>query len=378
MSRLVGVDIGSTAVRVVEVQGVDADGFALVSRIGICQLESGAVVVGRVRSARDVSVALVRALKEAGVSRQGFVLGLTSPEVALTTMVFPTSVRAAERDGAVRSMGRSVAATFGLESSVLATYLAGTTPTSDGLTMSTVGVAAALDEDIEALKSVCELSRCSPRSIDLTGAALLRALTRVNQFGTEVGTIVDIGATKVTVATRQGMYLRSLRTTAGAGDDITRAVAGVSRESFEDAEQQKLSMKLPRDTALGYTRRGSAYGLDDEAQLDDTRSLSPAEIALSAAADLLVAVIAQSIEADAANFASMTQGVTLCGGTALLRGLKDRLQQRLGVPVSIARPWAEIERSKRNAPYFKDGKTDPRLLLTLSSAIGLALWKEPG
>jgi type IV pilus assembly protein PilM len=377
MSRLVGVDIGSTAVRVAEVQGVDADGFALVSRMGVCPLPVGAVAAGRVRSPREVSVALVRALREAGVSRQGFVLGLASPEVALTTMVFPSSVRAAERDGAVRSMGRSISATFSLESSVLATYLAGTTPSADGLTMSTVGVAAALDEDIAALKNVCELARCSPRSIDLTGAALLRALTRVNPLATEVGTIVDIGATKVTVATRQGMYLRSLRTTAGAGDDITRAIAGVSRDSFESAEQQKLTMRLPRDRVAGYDRRATSYGLDDESQHEEARSWTPVELSFSASADLLVDAIAQSVEADAANFASMTQGVTICGGTALLRGLKDRLQQRLGVPVSIARPWAEIERSKRNAPYFKEGKPDPRLLLTMSAAIGLALWKEP-
>jgi Tfp pilus assembly PilM family ATPase len=72
----------------------------------------------------------------------------------------------------------------------------------------------------------------------------------------------------------------------------------------------------------------------------------------------------------------MSQRVTLTGGTVLLNGFKGRLQQRLGIPVSTGRPWADIERSRRNAPYFKDGKIDPRFLVVLSSATGLALWKE--
>jgi Tfp pilus assembly PilM family ATPase len=102
----------------------------------------------------------------------------------------------------------------------------------------------------------------------------------------------------------------------------------------------------------------------------------PVDAALSVSVDMLVDAIAQSVEDDAANFGSMSQGVSLSGGTALLQGFKTRLQSRLGVPVSIGRPWAEIERSRRNAPFFKDGKVDPRLLVVLSPAIGLALWKE--
>lgn len=372
MSKLVGVDIGTTTVRVVELAGVDADGFALISKVGLAPLPAGAVIGGRIRSARDVSVGLVRALKSAGVSRQGFVLGLASPEVALTTMVFPSTVRASEREGAIRAMGRPLGATFGLENSSIATYLAGSTNTQDGVTMSTVGVAAAMKEDVDLLQAVCDLARCSPLAIDLSGAALLRSLTRVNPSAGEVGTIVDVGASKVMVATRQGMYLRSLRTTVGAGDEVTRAIASANRSAFEDAEQAKYSMRLTSASA----ELSQGYGFEDDPLAQVSRR-SPAEIAFSASVDMLVDAIAQSVEADASNFNSMSQGVNICGGTALLRGFKDRLQQRLGIPVAIARPWAEIERSRRNAEFFIDGRPDPRLLLTLSTAVGLALWKEP-
>jgi Tfp pilus assembly PilM family ATPase len=370
MSKMVGVDIGATSVRAVEVTGVDAEGYALVSRVGIAPLTRGAVVAGRIRSPKDVSVALVRALRAAGLQRQGFVLGMTSPDVALTTMMFPSTVRAAEREGAIRAMGRPLGATFGLDQSVIATYLAGTTVTPEGMNLQTIGVSAALDEDIKALQTVCELARCAPRAVDLTGAALLRALVRVNATSGEIGSVVDVGASKVMVATRQGMYLRSLRTTVGAGDEITRAISSTARVEFEEAELQKMTMRLT-STALDAT---AGYGMDEDMVTAPRRD--PVEVALSGSVDMLVDAIAQSVEADASNFGSMAQGVTLTGGTALLQGFKTRLQSRLGVPVSIGRPWAELERSRRNSAFFKDGKVDPRLLVILAPAIGLALWKE--
>lgn len=370
MSKLVGVDIGATAVRAVEVTGVDAEGYALVSRIGIAPLPRGAVIAGRIRSPKDVSVSLVRALRAAGLPRHGFVLGLTSPDVALTTMLFPSTVRASERDGAIRAMGRPLGATFGLDQSVLSTYLAGTTTTPEGVTLQTIGVSAALSDDIKAMQAVCELARCSPRAVDLAGAALLRSLVRVNAASGDIGSVVDVGASKVMVATRQGMYLRSLRTTVGAGDEITRALASTARVEFEEAELKKLSMRLT-STALDAT---TGYGIDDD--MFATPRRDPLEVALSGSVDMLVDAVAQSVEADASNFGSMAQGVTLTGGTAMLQGFKTRLQYRLGVPVSIGRPWAEIERSRRNAAYFKDGKVDPRMLVILAPAIGLALWKE--
>jgi cell division ATPase FtsA len=203
--------------------------------------------------------------------------------------------------------------------------------------------------------------------MDLSGAALLRALTRANpQYG-EVSTVVDIGASKVVVATRSGHHLRSVRTTAGAGVEMTRALAQAVGCTFEEAENIKRGMRLPaveRNTVDGYAKA-------------EQEQISPAERILSQSVNMVVDSIAQSIEADAANFGSYTQGVTLCGGTSLLRGVKDRLQRRVGVPVIIGRPWAEVERSRRNAAFFIEGQLDPRVLLSLSTAIGLALWKEP-
>lgn len=374
-SRLVGVDLGASMVRVAEVAGVDSDGFAVVSKVGLAPMPDGAIHGGRVRNPKDVSVALVKALRDAGVPRQGFILGLSSPDVALTTMAFPASVRPEERQTAILAMGRPISPTVALDESALATYMIGqTADDAEGNAMRTIGVAAVLEEDLESLRQVCDLARCAPRAVDLSGAALLRSLMRVNPVAGEVGTVVDIGAGKITVATRQGMLLRSLRTTVGGGSDVTRALASAMRAEFDEAEEAKMGMRLQNQAAAA--QESSIYGADDSSSSSGV-SLTPADIAFSSAVDMLVDTIAQSVETDAANHGSMTQGVSLCGGTALVRGVKDRLQRRLGLPVSIARPWADLERSKRNASYFVSGRADPKLLLMLSTAVGLALWKEP-
>jgi Tfp pilus assembly PilM family ATPase len=374
------VDIGATMIRVVEVAGVDTEGFAVVSRVGLADLPEGAVSAGRVRSPRDVASALQQALRQAGVPRQGFILGLTTPDVALTRMAFPASVRSSERELSIRASGRPISTSLALDDSELATYLMGQSrpEEGDGMPMSTVGVVAALAEDVQALRDVCAVARCFPRAIDLSAAALLRSLVRVNPMAGEVGTVVDVGASKITVATRQGMFLRSVRTTVGGGQEITRALAGATGEPAEEAEERKMSMRLQAGAARP---AASTFGYSpDEGVRADARQgteITMVDLTFSNAVDVIVDAIAQSVDIDASNHGSMTQGVSLCGGTALLRGLKDRLQYRLGVPVNIGRPWADLERSRRNAANFVDGRPDPKLLLSLSTAVGLALWREP-
>jgi len=375
MKKLVGVDIGSTLVRVVEVAGVDSEGMAVISKVGMAPMAADAMNSGRIKTPEYVARSLTQALRQARVPRQGFILGLNTPEVALETKQFPRTLKKDERISSVYATGRSISPNFELEDSALATYLAGFAPKQDGVEMSTVGVAAVLRDDLDKLIKVCEIARCAPRAIDLSGAALVRSLTRVNELSTEVGTCVDIGSNRITVATRQGMYLRSLRTTTNAGDEITRAIATAARVEFDQAEEMKYTMSLP-DSSHRANATSSAYELDEDTYNPQGR-LSPELEALSSSADMLVEAVAQSIENDTAIFGIGTQRVTLCGGTALLKGLRGRLQARLNLPVSIGRPWAELERSKRNLAYFSGGKADPKLVLTLATAVGLALWKEP-
>lgn len=369
MKGVVGIDIGATSVRVAEVVGVDSNGFAVVRKLAIAPIGDGAIVAGRVKRPELVAAAMVRALKEAGLPRYGVIIGLATPDVAVTQIALPASVRPEERLTSVRALGRPIAPTYSLEDSVLATALSRIENRPDGTSMAIIDLAATRTADFEALMEACRMAKITPRAIDLSGAALLRALTRANPSYGETGTVVDIGATKVTIATRQGLNLRSVRTVTAGGLDLTKAIMQSSDDDFVAAEKRKMSMRLGanQSASLSNTYLNEEFG----------QTRSPIDDALLAAADMLVDTIGQAIEADAANHGSYTQAITLCGGSALLRGLKDRVQARTGVPAAIGRPWAEIERNRRNAQYFKDGRSDPRVLLAISQAVGLALWRDP-
>lgn len=378
MKATVGLDIGATAVRAVRVRGIDADGYAVVTNIGVVPLRPGAVSGGRVRQPQIVSLAMARALREAGLSKYGVIVGFSGPDSVIGEATLPHAVKGPERLRALRSMGHDIAPTVPLADSFISAQLVSTDRNSDGHLVDRLSVAAATRSEIEGLRKLCKLAGITPRAIDLSGAAVTRALVRCQTNAAEVASIVDLGASKIMVTTRQGPWLRSMRTVAGGGDDITKAISSVTSGDLKDAEMRKASMRLPTAPVFGLTGMDFDYVGDESEGVQEQQTA--VEEALARAAEHIVDQVAQSIDADTAMYTAQTQGISLCGSTALLKGLKERLGQRMGVPVQIGRPWAVIAKSKKTEQYFINlgGRQveDPRLMLSLATAIGLALWKE--
>jgi Tfp pilus assembly PilM family ATPase len=131
-------------------------------------------------------------------------------------------------------------------------------------------------------------------------------------------------------------------------------------------------MRLSTNSLQNQTGYGLA--LDEEEDLKRLSSESSVENAMTLAAGTLIDQIAQAVEADAGSVA--TRYVALCGGGAQLRGFKERLQRRLGVDVRLGQPWAHLARTRSNLDYFHNGREDPRLMLSLTTATGLALWRD--
>ena len=374
MAKQVGVDIGSTMVRVVEVKGMDSRGYAIISRVGYAPMREGAVVGGRIRNPVAVSQAVIRALKQAGVPPYGFVAGYSAPEAAVGRMMLPSALTGDERVKALRTMDRQVSASLRLDDSVISLNEIRRFTTGDNVSMTAVVVAAAAREEVEQLQQVFKLAKCSPRALDLAGAANMRSLVRTSPDGNEVHTVVDIGSTRTSISTRQGPHLRSLRQIALGGSAFTRAIMSVTGDSRQEAEaRQKIISLLDRPTE-GPVEVAEGYGSSGPIKLGDERETLLDE-AISRVADDLVEQISTSIENDASNYGnSFTQGVVLSGATAQVPGLRERLSQRLGVPVQLGRPWAMLEKNRSNLLYLRDGQEDPKMMMDLTTAIGLALW----
>jgi type IV pilus assembly protein PilM len=374
----VGVDIGANAVRVVQINGLDDDGFAIITKVGISTLKAGSFSGGRIRNPQNVAAALVKALKDAGVPRYGFVIGLSAPDVAVARYALPATVSPNERASALATMGIQISPSLDPELSTLATSLVRIDAIGDGTENAVLTVAGALTEDIESLITVCKLAGATPKAIDLSGVASMRSLVRTYSDASEIATIVDIGSSKNIISTRQGAFLRSMRTITAGGDDITRAILAITGEDHSQAERRKASLRLPgigEDLDSVVASVNTNYFDEDETNLE-SQTAQRITNALMRTSENLIDTIAQVLESDGASTGAFTQGISLSGGGALLRGFKERLAQRVGVPVLVGRPWAKIQRNRKtNEMLDHDGNADPRILLALSTAIGLALWE---
>lgn len=383
--KTVGIELGSTAVRVVVCRPADSEGFATIERFGSAPVRREAVIAGRIRNKEAAATALFQALKAAGVSgsrgiSRRAVVGVTTPEPALGRFQVPTSVRPGERVSTLRANSVQVGH-LPLSEVALSTHQIETTTDTAGNKVTNLNVAAVPEADLTAALDVCHLAGITPMAVDLAASGVFRALVRDVPTSDVVTSIVDIGATQTVVLSREGVNLRSVRSLAAGGDDLTRAIAAVLKEDLDAAELRKHRLRLTSAATSGPVSIDSGYGSEAIVEADygdEVASATAVENALVVAADSLVDQIAQAIELDVQQYRTAPAQVALCGGTSLLRGLKDRLQRRLNLEVIIGHPWAKLANNKANKPFFTaEGREDPRVLLSLAGATGLALWSLP-
>jgi Tfp pilus assembly PilM family ATPase len=369
----VGVDIASTAVRVVEVSKVDADGFVHIRGSASVPLEPEAVSAGKIRQQVIVGQALAAAFSEAGVKKTGFVLGATTSISAVSQQQITMAVRPFEREAMLRNSNVPVSAMIKNADATMAMSTVRTiAATASHEAMALMNVAAIPTEELEHLDRVCRLAGVTPRVIDLPSAALFRAMVRINRSDppTLVSTIVDIGATKILVATREGEHLRSVRLIPGGGLDITRKLLTLmesadkddpreSKARFAAAETQKIRLRVTLNSELGELGLGPDLSRPSE-------YLTAAEQTMNEGCSDIVEKIARAVASDAegAN-RKFTQGVQLIGAAARTRGLVEALQERLNVPVRLTSPWVHESSNVPEGTRSED----------FATAIGLALWR---
>jgi type IV pilus assembly protein PilM len=374
MSRrmTVGVDLAASAVRVAAVAGTDAYGFARVVRAVSAPLPAGAIVAGEVKQPVVVASALANALAEAKVPKRGIVVATSSRNVAVNQLPSAGAIQPAERTQALRMARTEISPTVPLAQSALSWNTVRSDVTGEGQTVHTLNVAVALQSDIEALVKVCGLAGAVAQAVDLSAAALLRSMARVGPDDTDIATVVDIGATKTVVATREGAALRSVRVFPFGGTNITRSLMTTMDVAVEEAENRKRYLSLPGASSRPKVAATNAYA---EAVGSDAAeaAVTSAEDVLAKSAEQLIEEIAKSVAADARDHgARPTRGIQLIGGGSRLRGLPERLSDRIGVPVALAAPWAVLSLTRTTPRSASDAE-----LTEFATAIGLALWRRP-
>lgn len=328
----IGLDIGSSAVRAVEVAGDGA--HEEIVRFAQVGLPVGAVVEGEIRDPVAVSTALKRLWSEGGFKRRDVVLGVSSQRAMVRQIEIP-QMNAAEMRSALRyQIGELLP--IPVDQAVFDFAVLGPSgPAGDGGTMIKVLVVAAQQDIVTDAIAVVKKAGLHVRAVDASPLALLRAVPPAPSGGLEA--VVSLGAQLVVVGVRQGTTPRFLRTVTG-GSDANRDGGMEPATAARGGEGQ---------------RRGA--GGVGVGRLDP---------------------VAEEVRSSIEYFLSHNQGerlerVIVTGGAAMSEGLVERIRTALNVPVTLAAVGPSYKASQLHLSDVQVKEASARW----ATAVGLALWK---
>ncbi len=242
MARIIGLDIGSSAVRAVEVH--PRGRHPKVIRTGRVSLPPGAVEGGQVREPAQVSQALRKLWHEQKFSTKAVRLGVGSGSVLVRQVELewmpPQDLRKAMRylvgDLLPVPVDEANIDHVLLEEVERPADRAGGTPRRHVRVLLVATARTGVDDVVRCVRA----AGLRPVTADLSPLALIRAATRLGATGAETEALVDVGADKVAVAVHTRGRPHFVRVIPGlGGDSLTRALVDLGGEDPATAEQLK-------------------------------------------------------------------------------------------------------------------------------------------
>lgn len=342
MSEVVGLDIGTSAVRAAQIElGGRRPVLTAFSQVG---LPPGTVVDGEVRDAAALTAALRRLWVNGKFMGNSVVVGIAGLRAITRELDIPW-VADDEVDSAVRFQSEEVIP-FSPDKTLLSTQVLSDSSGPDGIRTRRVLVAAAHHDLVDGVVEATQQAGLEVQGVDLVSSALVRALVDPAQLSDLPEAIVSVGAGLTVIVVHQGGRPQFVRTLGVGGQAATEAIAQTLDLPMADSEQLK--------------RR-----LDGS-----TPQLKSAQRATVPVVDDLVTDIRNSIE----YFASMPgreplSRVLLTGGGSQLHGLGEELYGQVNIPVLLVSPLDRLDTSALDLSETQAASLAP----VMSTAIGLVL-----
>jgi type IV pilus assembly protein PilM len=319
---LIGVDIGSTSIRMVEL--VDAGkGVPRVERYAIEPLPRDAVVDGNMAELEAVSNALVRCWNKLATSTRNVALALPTAAVITKKIMLPANLREQEMEIQVESEANQYLP-FALEEVNLDFQIIG--PSLSNPDDVEVLLAASRKERVEDRVAVAEMAGLKPVVIDIEAYAIQAAyelvLNQLPQNGQgQIIALIDVGAAVMKVTVMQNEAQLYVREQAFGGIQLTDDIVRVYGVSPAEAELMKCSGTPPDNYAA--------------------EILHP-----------FVTTMAQEVARALQFFFTSTphnevHHIILAGGSVLVPGVVDSIRQQTGVNTLLADPFAGMAISPR-------------------------------
>jgi type IV pilus assembly protein PilM len=319
---LVGVDIGSDAIRAVELEGA-ATANPVIRTFGQIAVPPGVVESGEVIQV-DAVAALLRQLWSTHRFRSTrVVLGVGNSRVLVRDLTVPRGTPAQMRQALPFSVHDLL--TVPVDEAILDFY-PHTESIADGSPISSGLLVAAVGDTVTAAIAAATLAGLTVVDVDLAPFALVRAQSA--SFRTSTVAFVDVGARTTTVVVAARGVPRFVRIIPTGGHDLTRLLAEKLGLSLADAERTKREV-------------GLVLGVPDPDQVDAAAAIN------AFSNDLLQGVRNTLRYFENAHPEHPLEGIVLTGGGARLRGLPAALAEITRLPPLVGRPLAGLALAER-------------------------------
>jgi type IV pilus assembly protein PilM len=315
---IVGLDIGSSAVKAIELQPA-SDGFKLV-RFGFAQLPPEAIVQGSFMNAPAIASAVREACRGAGIKSKDAATSASGHAVIVKKITLP-SQSSEELDETIRWEAEQYIP-FDINE-VNVDYQILSDGTADG--QMDVLLVAAKKDLIDNYQTVIQDSGMNLVVMDVDAFALgnMYEFNHPTSSGSAVA-LVDVGSAFINInVICDGVPIFTRDITSG-GNLYTEEIQKTLNLSFEEAERIKLGGKTG----------------------EVSKDVVPQEVeeAMREVSETLVGEIQRSLDFCRATTSSKAiEQIQLCGGSARVPGLPRLIQERTEVPVEVADPFARIQ-----------------------------------
>jgi type IV pilus assembly protein PilM len=339
--NMVGVDIGSSSVKAVELQGKNGE-FQLVS-LGYESLQPDSVVDGQIMELNSVSNAIANIFNEHKIKTTRVAAGVNGHSVIVKNIVLPQMTGDELQESFAWHAEEHIP--FDISDVNLDYHVTGSTPDAIQVLM-----AACKRDKISNLKQTIQLAGKQPVVIDVDAFALQNCyeLNYDPQPG-QIVALLNIGASTTNINILNGDRSVFTRDASFGGNQYTSLLQKELGLNFDQAEHVKRGMPLPEGV--------------------EQREIAPI---LDTVSDILALEIQKTMDfyrATVEDGESAVGTILVSGGGSKLNGLVDFLARQFEIPVEIFDPFRKIKVDSRgfDPEYMRE------MVPEMAIAVGLAL-----
>jgi type IV pilus assembly protein PilM len=339
--NLVGLDIGSSSVKAVELSGRKGS-LQLVS-LGFEHLQQDVIVDGQIMELNNVSNVIQEIFKDHQITSDRVAAGVSGHSVILKNIVVPPMSKE-ELDESI-DWHAEEHIPFDIADVSLDYQITGKTPEALMVLM-----AACKRDKINNLKQAIQLAGKQPVVIDVDTFALQNCYeVNYRPAADQVVALLNIGASTMNINILNGTRSVFTRDVTVGGNQFTAVLQRELGLSFEQAEAVKRGMPLPAEI--------------------EPRAIEPI---MENVTEMLALEIQKTMDfyrATSEDSNPVVQKILISGGSSKLPNLAGYLSQRFEIPVEVLDPFRQIKVDARrfDPDYLSD------VIPEMAVAVGLAL-----